>query len=132
MENKTKEKYNVGDEGIFIIQEVIESPENMLNKKVTGHLLDKDDELVDLPEFIEFNSDTYSYFVESYSNIDAGNYTLVTMIIYSDYPGVWRMCNRTLEVNETITPPVVTNEKPYFEKFEDFLLTSAVCDMRWT
>ena len=76
-----------------------------------------------LPDFIEFNAEAMSFTVETNSNTDAGAYTLVMQVAYSEYQDAFRQCETDLDVIPIpSTFNEIVNAKPYFDiqNIEDF------------
>ena len=70
-----------------------------------------------IPDFIELNAEAMSFTVETSSNTDAGTYTLVMQVTYSNHQDAFRQCETELEVIPVIPTDFlgVVNSKPYFD-----------------
>ena len=93
--------------------------------------MDEDEEKHELPDFIDFREASVSFKVETTTNGDAGNYTLVTQISYKDYPTAMRECQTELEVLPAYTANITVNAAPYFVETLNFMNLTAVCSEFW-
>ena len=86
-----------------------------------------------MPEFISFDEYTTTFYVYSGSNAVTGNYTLVTRVVYADYPNTVMQCEIELVVLLPPAPlPFYINSKPYFTDLEGFSPQSAPCGQAWS